>query len=340
MNRRSKQLSSKGVFISWTKPLGLRIARQLRTFLKSQVPGIDFFVSQDDLIPGQPWRAGLERRLQEDSLGILVITPAALTAPWIFYEAGAISAKADAAIVPLLFDVPAARLKEPIGAYQSLPYSEDSILRIIGMLQGLDGELSKGLEKRKPRGFSAGWKQFNSEIQKLLGEDLRFDRGPQAAGNYAFYMLKMRDPETQDLPKAHRAHLRLGMDGSESLRAHFRNYFDEYRGSWHQEGNLVSVELSNVMDQSDRLFFLLKHSGSWMWGVYCGLASGFSSVAGRCFLDGKRRLLSKISPARMGAFISLAQSNKETQHGRLKKVSDYLELPIGPTLHCKEPISY
>src|SRR5436190_23580715 len=112
------KLQAKGVFISWTKPLGLQIARRLRTFLESQFPDLDFFVSQDDLIPGQLWRPGLERRLRKDSFGILLITPAALTAPWIFYEAGALSAKAGATVLPLLFGVPGNALKEPIGAHQ------------------------------------------------------------------------------------------------------------------------------------------------------------------------------------------------------------------------------
>jgi len=323
----------KGVFISWTKPLGLHLARQIRRFLESQLSGIDFFVSQDDLIPGQPWRHALGQRLRQDSFGILLITPAALTAPWIFYEAGALSAKANATVLPLLFGVSGDVLKEPIGGYQALSYSEEHMLRLIRILREAVG--ASASRTGKPKEFAKGWLQLNREVLRLLGQDLRTDKGPAGAGEYAFYMLNVKDPE-----EVHRGHLRLGMDGSNSLKACFRSYFDEYRGTWHMEGNLVSVELVSVKDRSDQLFFLLKRSGNWMWGVYCGLNASFRSVAGRCFLDGKRKLVSKLSTKKLTDFISLAQCNKETQHKQLGKVSDYLNLPIGPTLHCGEPVGY
>jgi hypothetical protein len=325
------------IFISWTKPLGLQLARRLRTFLQSQLPTRKFFVSQDDLVPGQLWRPALEKRLQQDSICILVITPAALAAPWQFYEAGAISAKAGTTVVPLLFDVALAELKEPFGGYESLTFSKESMLRLIKLLTPTRAA-SKGSKSRDgivSPGFAKEWGKLERSVIKLLTNNLRTEHGPNGAGHYAFYMLNLR-VDAPESSRVHRGYLLLGLDGSDTLKAYFRNCFGEYRGIWHQSANQISVELLFSTDTSDRLFFLLKHSRNWLWGVYCGLASNLSSVAGRCFLDGRPN--GSIAKDKT-KFISFKQCDAETQDPRGQRaVSEYLEQPIGPTLRCQEPI--
>jgi hypothetical protein len=69
------------------------VARALRDFIPTVVQSVDAFMSASDIEKGSRWEATISRELESAEVGIIRLTPENLTAPWILFEAGALSKK-------------------------------------------------------------------------------------------------------------------------------------------------------------------------------------------------------------------------------------------------------
>ena len=68
---------------------------------------------------GARWGAEIARALQETHYGILCMTPENLTAPWILFEAGALSKNVEyGRVCAYLLDVSLVDLPRPLGQFQ------------------------------------------------------------------------------------------------------------------------------------------------------------------------------------------------------------------------------
>ena len=79
------------LFISWSGETTRAIAEELRNWFPSVLPFVQPFVSSEDIRKGTRWWLELSVSLQEMSCGILCLVPENANAPWINYEAGALS---------------------------------------------------------------------------------------------------------------------------------------------------------------------------------------------------------------------------------------------------------
>lgn len=79
------------IFISWSGELSRKVAVDLKDWLKCVLQGVDPFVSSEDIRKGQRWAFEVAKELEESNFGILCLTKDNLNAPWILFEAGALS---------------------------------------------------------------------------------------------------------------------------------------------------------------------------------------------------------------------------------------------------------
>jgi len=104
------------IFLSWSGDRSKAAALGLKSLLEDTFPeAVDVFIS-DHIDPGETWARRLENELEQSQFGVLCLTLDNFHAPWLLFEAGAISKKfGGARVVPYLIDdLPAAAARSPL----------------------------------------------------------------------------------------------------------------------------------------------------------------------------------------------------------------------------------
>jgi TIR domain len=109
------------VFISWSGERSRKIAELLRHWLpivNHSIPSP--YVSADAIGKGVRWASDLATELEASNFGLLCLTPENLSAPWLHFEAGALSKLGQARVAPILFQLrPDAIQGGPLGQFQA-----------------------------------------------------------------------------------------------------------------------------------------------------------------------------------------------------------------------------
>lgn len=134
------------IFISWSGPHAMAIAKVLKAWLKNTFDSADPWVSDEDISGGQVSLAEIDRALDGAQFGIVVTTKANQDAPWLSYEAGAMSREVDGGetrVMPMLVDLRVTDLTSPLKQYQAARFDTEGIAKMIksiGEVIGLDKE--------------------------------------------------------------------------------------------------------------------------------------------------------------------------------------------------------
>jgi len=92
------------ILISWSGERSEKIAEILREWLPSILPGVEPWLSSEDIRKGSRWSLQLATELEATQFGLLVVVPENQGSPWLNFEAGAISKWVEhARVAPLLF---------------------------------------------------------------------------------------------------------------------------------------------------------------------------------------------------------------------------------------------
>lgn len=121
------------IFISWSGDASRHVARELAHFMESTFAGhVETFMSDIDISPGERFQDAINERLENSTLGILVLTRANTSEPWILFEAGALAGKAKTGnVVPILVDLERSELRPPLNQFNNvLSSSQEDILKL------------------------------------------------------------------------------------------------------------------------------------------------------------------------------------------------------------------
>jgi hypothetical protein len=110
------------VFISWsgqqTKPLGHALQVFIETTFASHVHS---FLSDSNIAPGERFLSVIDANLGAADLGILLVTRANQSSPWLLFEAGALAGKSQhGSVIPILIDLERVELEPPLGQFQNV----------------------------------------------------------------------------------------------------------------------------------------------------------------------------------------------------------------------------
>ena len=123
------------VFLSWSGQRSHKIASALREWLPSVLQAVNPWLSSSDIKAGMRWANELQLQLEESRVGIICLTPENLSAPWLLYEAGALSkALGDAYVCPYLFGFSPSELTGPLIQFQSASANKDGTFHLISTL--------------------------------------------------------------------------------------------------------------------------------------------------------------------------------------------------------------
>lgn len=142
------------VFLSWSGTRSHKVALVFREWLPSVIQELEPYVSSEDIDKGARWSTDIANELSDSKFGILCVTRDNLNAPWLTFEAGALSKTMDKSFVsPFLFDIKRSEVDGPILQFQSTVFDEEDLKKLVTTLNkacdadGLsDDRLNKAFE--------------------------------------------------------------------------------------------------------------------------------------------------------------------------------------------------
>ena len=155
------------VFLSWSGDVSLQVAVVLRDWLPSVIQAITPYVSSEDIDKGARWSTDIAKELEESSFGVLCVTQENMEAPWLNFEAGALSKTMEKAYVsPFLFNVRRAELKGPILQFQSTLYSKEDVKKLMLTLNSACGT-DRLDETRLNEAFEIWWPELKKSLDLI-----------------------------------------------------------------------------------------------------------------------------------------------------------------------------
>jgi hypothetical protein len=129
------------VFISWSGPVSKEIAEILRNWIPAVVQAVKPYYSPDDIAKGTRWGSEIAKELDVSKVGIICLTKDNLEAPWIMFEAGALSKNLDKSkVCPLLFGIEPADVQGPLVQFQAARFAKDEMKKLMKMINAELGD--------------------------------------------------------------------------------------------------------------------------------------------------------------------------------------------------------
>lgn len=164
--------SSMKVFISWSGARSKKVALIFRDWLPSVIQSIEPFVSSEDIEKGSRWNTYIAQELKESTFGIICVTKENLTAPWLNFEAGALSKTIENSYVaPFLFDVKPSELKgSPISQFQATSFNKEDLSRLLETLNVATG--NSLAEQKLSKTFDLWYSDLETSLNNLHAEPI------------------------------------------------------------------------------------------------------------------------------------------------------------------------
>lgn len=155
------------VFLSWSGHTSHQVALVLRDWLPSVIQSIKPYVSSEDIDKGARWSTDIAKELEDSTFGLLCVTKENLEAPWLLFEAGALSKMMEkSAVCPFIFDLKRAEIRGPILQFQSTIFEKEDVKKLILSLNKACGEVSLK-EDLLLKAFDVWWPKLESDLKTI-----------------------------------------------------------------------------------------------------------------------------------------------------------------------------
>jgi hypothetical protein len=154
------------IFISWSGSLSRRVAEALRDWLPSVLQTVQPYVSSEDIDKGARWSVDISHELQASGYGIICVTADNVSAPWLNFEAGALSNKfEESRVSPFLFGIGKDKLTGPLKQFQATVYEYDGTLRLVKSINSV--AQSRMEQTRVDAAFKKWWPDLQAMLDPL-----------------------------------------------------------------------------------------------------------------------------------------------------------------------------
>jgi len=179
------------IFLSWSGIRSKKSAVILKKYLPMFLHQVEPWMSSKDIFKGDRWTKEIGDNLDSHHIGIICVTPENQSAPWILFEAGAISKQLEKAkLFPLLLGMRPSELDGPLSQFQSTVLEQDDFKRLIQSINILLG--NSGVSKEVlDAAFNSFWPKMAKELKKVSeikieGTALNIENVTSAFGKYGF----------------------------------------------------------------------------------------------------------------------------------------------------------
>ncbi len=159
------------VFISWSGEHSKNVAIALRQWLQNVIQTLEPWLSTSDIDKGTRWSTDIARHLEESRVGIICLTANNLTAPWILFEAGALSKTIEQTYVcTYLIGIDPADVESPLSQFQATRANKDDTRELIKTINKAQGEKALS-EEMIDNAFEKWWPDLEKSLVQLENSD-------------------------------------------------------------------------------------------------------------------------------------------------------------------------
>jgi hypothetical protein len=159
------------VFLSWSGNRSRAIAEVLKGWLPSVLQAARPYFSPDDVTKGARWLTEISKELEDSRIALLIITPENQEAPWLLFEAGALSKNFDRSrVCPLLFGgMDPADVKGPLVQFQGAKFCRVEMKKVLKAVNTELGDSSLSSEVLD-NVFEMWWPKLEEQVAEKLEE--------------------------------------------------------------------------------------------------------------------------------------------------------------------------
>ncbi len=155
------------VFISWSGPRSHAVAETLHYWLPQVINAVQPWLSSSDIEKGARWSTDVALGLSESKVGILCVTPENVTAPWLLFEAGALSKViAESLVCPLLIDIEPTDITGPLAQFQQSTLEKEELRKLVHTVNSALGNAAR-TESQLDDSFDVWWPKLEERLGKL-----------------------------------------------------------------------------------------------------------------------------------------------------------------------------
>lgn len=156
------------IFVSWSGKRSRVIAEALREWLPDVLQNTEPWVSSEDIDPGTRWSDDVARYLEDTRFGIICLTPEAMQAPWVFFEAGALAKTFGSShVCPYLIRMKPRDLKQPLAQFEAVEANKSGTLKLLRALNRALSDEDAVPDDRLVRGYERWWPDLESVIDGI-----------------------------------------------------------------------------------------------------------------------------------------------------------------------------
>ena len=155
------------VFLTWSGEKSKQVAEIMREWLPNVIQALEPWISSEDIEKGSQWSTDIASRLKESKAGIICVTETNMSAPWLNFEAGAISNRIGPALVCTFLTGPkSSDLTGPLALFQATLPTQSDVRRLLGSLNKALEE--KALHERKlDAAFGRWWPELEKNLESV-----------------------------------------------------------------------------------------------------------------------------------------------------------------------------
>jgi hypothetical protein len=156
------------VFISWSGPRSRAVAEALRDYLPIIVNAFTPWLSCADIDKGARWISELSEALATARASIVCLTPGNLNAPYILFEAGALSKTVGKThVCTLLIGMEPIDMSGPLSQFQATRTTKDELLQLMKSLNKALGETVAVREQQLETTFDLCWPKLKERLHNV-----------------------------------------------------------------------------------------------------------------------------------------------------------------------------
>lgn len=155
------------IFISWSGTLSQEVAELLKSWLENIFQGAEAWMSKDDITKGEIWFSSINETIAQTDFGILCLTRENMNAPWILFEAGALSkGLSKSRVCPLLIDFDVSQLTQPLAQFNASRSSRAEMFKLVEAINQHSGEKLLAPERLR-KTFDKWWDDFAMDLANI-----------------------------------------------------------------------------------------------------------------------------------------------------------------------------
>ncbi len=154
------------VFISWSGERSRLVAESMVDWLPRVLQASDPWMSKQ-IQKGDRWSQRIGEKLADYHVGVICVTPENVAAPWLLFEAGALSkALGNAKVCPALLGLNPSELGGPLGQFQATVVEKRDLFELLRTLNAqLEGEAVD--PSVLAAAFTREWPRFERKLKRI-----------------------------------------------------------------------------------------------------------------------------------------------------------------------------